>query len=573
MRLKTSMFCAIFVLINLSATAQHYLLVQAENEKAGEVLAGYSYKKSFFDSVAAQQQISKLVLALQDDGYLLAGVKELSSGADTTRVMLETGSRFRWAKLSAATVNKEWLNRTIWRQNAYTDKPFRYGRVSRLMRELVREAENNGYPFASVKLDSVQVDSTLLMANVQMEQGPYIIFDTLVVKGDVRLNPRFLGAFLGIRYGEPYSQQKVKDAVMLLQGLPYLKLQQEPELTFQNRQATLYLDLGNKKANIIDGVVGVLPDPQEEGRLLFTGQFDLLLQNPFGTGKKIELHWQRLDKNSQNLEAAYYHPHLFGSVISLDAGFSLLKEEENFVNRQLSLEMQMRQGAGNLIRLIARQKDSRLLGAAQDAGYAGFNLAQFGLGFTRQKLDDPVSPQRGYSFTMDFTGGKKNFRSVLYSQDSIQQALSGSAMQYRLTGQARYFLPIGQHLVWAHSLEAGFLEDENIYINDLYRLGGLSSLRGFREKSFFASDFVVSRLELRYLASRDTYLFGFYDQGRMEQMAGNLHVTDWPLGCGAGLSLGTNSGTFNFVYGAGKSGTQPLSFAQSQVHFGYVNRF
>ena len=573
MQLKASMFCLILVLISFSAVAQHFLLLKTEREEDQKVLATFSWKTRLPDSAAAGQQVHLLLKNLQENGYLLANVKELNTSHDTTKALFLIGSQFRLARLSADSIDKNWLNRTSWRQKSYLDKPFRYRQVSRLMQQLLEQAENSGYPFAAVKLDSVKIENSLLEARLQMEQGPYIIFDTIVVKGNAKVLPKFLAAHLGIRYGEPYSQEKVREVEGLIRSLPYLRMLGEPKVSFQNRQGTLYLDLGQKKSNVIDGVVGILPDPGEKGRMMFTGQFDLLLHNPFGTGKRIEMHWQRLNQLSQNLEAAYYHPYLFNSVLSLEAGFSLLKEEENFVNRQLKGELQMRQGANNTIRILAQQKDSRLLGAARSADFASFSLAQFGFGFSRQRLNDPLVPQRGYQLSMDVTGGRKNIRSLALNTDSLQQGLPGPGMQYRASGSFRYYRPLGQQLVWAHTLEAGLLADDRLFLNDMYRLGGLSSLRGFQEKSFFASDYVLSRMELRYLAGSDTYLFMFYDQSRMVQKQGNLHVTDWPLGCGAGLSLGTSSGTFNFVYGLGRSQMQPMSFTQSQVHFGYVNRF
>ena len=573
MMLKTSVFCLLLVLISFSVVAQHCLLVKTETEEGQKVLADFTYKSRLPDSAAARQQLQKLTRGLQENGYLLAAVKGLNVTPDTTRALLEVGEQFQLARLSAVGIDKNWLNRTSWRQKSYLDKPFRYQQVARLMKQLVEQAENSGYPFAAVKLDSVKLENTLLVAKLQMEQGPYIIFDTIVVSGSAKVSPEFLAAHLGIRHGQPYSQEKVREVEGLLRSLPYLRVRETPKVSFQNRQGTLYLDLEQKKSNVIDGVVGILPDPGEGGKLMFTGQFDLLLQNPFGTGKRVELHWQRLNPLSQNLEVGYYHPYLFKSVVSLEAGFSLLKEEENFVNRQLKGELQMRQGANNTIRVLAQQKDSRLLAAAQDASFASFRLAQFGFGFNRQRLNDPLVPQRGYQLSIGFTGGRKNIRSLAVQTDSLAQSLPGPGMQYRATGRLQYYQPLGPQLIWAHAVEAGFLADDRLYLNDMYRLGGLSSLRGFREKSFFASDYLLSRMELRYLAGSDTYLFMFYDQSRMVQKQGNLHVTDWPLGCGAGLSLGTSSGTFNFVYGLGRSRTQPISFTHSQVHFGYVNRF
>lgn len=572
MLLKFSLFSAFICLLGISASAQHHLLVKAAAEAEKKVLEKFSLPSGETDSAMVQGELRRLLNRLQEEGYLLASVSGLTFTPDSAIAFISTGSQFKWALLKPQGVEERWLNRTSWRRKSFTNKPFRYHEAARLLRELPEQAENGGYPFAAARLDSVKLENNMLEAHLRLDKGPLIVFDTIVLEGKSSISPRFLAAHLGIKPGEPYNHEKAEAAADRLGNLPYIRLQEAPKISFQNEQATLYLRLNDKKANILDGIIGLLPDPEKEGKMMFTGQFDLQLQNPFGGGKDIGLHWQRLNRNSQNLEASYLHPYLFGSAMSLFSGFSLLKEEEKFVNRQLDLEARFRHGIHNMLKVLVLQKDSRLLTGATETGYGSFRLSQLGLGFSRTRLQNPMLPRRGYSLSFSFLGGEKDVRS-LPNAAGQGTALPGKSMQYRVQGDLGYYIPLGRHIVWAHQLQTGMLSGKNLFINDLFRPGGLSSLRGFREKSFFVSDYALSRLELRYLAGEETFLFLFYDQAWMEQPAGNLHVNDWPLGFGTGLSLGTNSGTFNFVYGLGKAESQPLNFSQSQVHFGYVNRF
>lgn len=573
MPLKFSWFIILFSLICAQASAQHNLQVETEKAEERKALETLAYERQPADSLAARMEVSRLIQALQEEGYLLAHSLSFRADKDSSRAIISPGPAFRWARLQQGNVENAWLSKTSWRQREYALRPFRYQQVARLMQQLIRQAENAGYPFAALRLDSIQVDSTFLEARLQMDKGPFMVFDTLELEANSRLSAKFLSIHLGIRPGEAYNQQKVAEIEGRLRNLSYLSLQQAPKVSFQNEQATVFLDLRNKKSNVLDGIVGLVPDPGQAGKMLLTGQLDLLLQNPFGGGKELALHWQRLNRQSQNLELTYHHPYLMGSPLSFNMGFKLLKEEENFVNRELNLETQFRQGAYNTLSLLISQKDARLLSGAEDDLLAGFSLWQYGLGFKRQRLDDPFMPKRGYRLSLDLMAGQKKIRAIASLADSARQAVGPGSVQIRATAGFAYFQPLGKRLVWAHRLKGGFLEDEQLFLNDLYRLGGLSTLRGFREKEFFAANYLLSNLELRYLAGSQTYLFLFYDQLWMEQRAGNLHVNDWPLGFGSGLSLGTKSGTFNFVYGLGRSGTQPLNFSKSQVHFGYLNRF
>lgn len=587
MRLKISLFMVVLFLgqwasgqSSLPAPAEpssagagrHYLHIEV-TEGGAELPRQFSYAPQQQGRDAARLELKRFLHALHEEGYLLAEVLAVRAGEDSTKAVVNIGGQFGWARLGAGNVEPLWLQQTSWRQKSYRDKPFRYGEVSRLMQQLLRQAENSGYPFAAIKLDSIRFDSLQLDAELQLAKGPYIKFDTLVLRGNAPLSVSFLSSHLGIKAGEPFRQDYVDAVAGRLRALPYIKLLKDPSLTFQNEQATLYLELADKRANVLDGIVGLMPHPQHAGRMLLTGQLDLLLQNPFRTGKRIELHWQRLSEQSQNLETAYYHPYLWRSPLSLALGFRLLKEEERFVNREFLLEADLRQGIYNTVRLLLQQKDARLLSGAEGAHYASFRLEQLGLGFSRQRLDDAVFPRDGHELSFSFTGGQKKIRSLAEGADLLTAAVPEKSMQYRAMARFAYFRPLSERMVWAHVLEGAGVADKSLFLNDMFRLGGLSSLRGFPEKSFFVSHYALSRLELRYLAGGDSYLFLFYDQALTRQSFINLHQNDWPMGIGSGLSLGTNAGIFNFVYGLGKSENQALSFVYSQVHFGYVNRF
>ena len=575
MRLRISLFVWCCCISLLEVVAQHTLQVKASAEKDHQLLKNYSYNPKPEGSEAAEVEIKELLSALRADGYLLADTISVFRSKDSIIALLEAGKQFRWARLEQGNVEPELLRQTLYRRKLFDSSPFSYVQVTRLMEQILRVSENGGYPFAAVQLDSIALEENVLQASLALDKGPFIVFDTLEQVEKQLLRPKFLSVHTGIRPGEPYSQQKLEQVADRLRQLPYIKLQDVPHVSFQNNQATLHVELEARQANRIDGIIGLVPDAQQAGRYLLTGQFDLLLQNPFRTGKRIELHWQRLNKASQNLEVAYFHPYVLKSPVSVALGFELLKEAEAFVNRQLRVEAQLQQGPYNTISLLLQQKDARLLGEAAGKDYASFQLQQYGLGYSRHRLDSWQLPRRGYEFSAEATAGRKKIRSLPpgVEDDSSSIQAGNVNMQYRAGGRFAYYQPLGQQWVLAHQLEAGLMADEQLFLNDLYRLGGLNSLRGFREKSFFASDYALSRLELRWLAGASTYFFGFYDQAWMQYSSGNLHLNDWPLGLGAGLNLGTNAGTFNFIYGLGSMREQPLGFAHSQVHFGYINRF
>lgn len=116
------------------------------------------------------------------------------------------------------------------------------------------------------------------------------------------------------------------------------------------------------------------------------------------------------------------------------------------------------------------------------------------------------------------------------------------------------------------------MRNENLFLNDFFRIGGLKSIRGFNENFFYARSFGYFNLEQRLFFERSSYLMVFVDGGILENPY-FANPMDYPVSFGAGLNLETGSGIFRFIYGVGKSDLQPLEFSYSRIHFGYLARF
>jgi hemolysin activation/secretion protein len=111
-----------------------------------------------------------------------------------------------------------------------------------------------------------------------------------------------------------------------------------------------------------------------------------------------------------------------------------------------------------------------------------------------------------------------------------------------------------------------------IYQNEAFRIGGLSTLRGFNEEELFVTSFMTTTIEYRYLLERNSALFAFFDQAFYENSSAN-HLTDMPFGFGGGFSFGTNLGIFSISYGLGKQLNNPILVRNGKVHFGYIAYF
>jgi hemolysin activation/secretion protein len=119
----------------------------------------------------------------------------------------------------------------------------------------------------------------------------------------------------------------------------------------------------------------------------------------------------------------------------------------------------------------------------------------------------------------------------------------------------------------------GWVQSPSLYRNELFQLGGYKLLRGFDEESIYASSYLVSTLEYRYLLGMNSYFFVFTDLGFTANNSSMGNTTNNFLGAGVGIAFETTAGFFNMSLAAGKRDDTKFNLRQTKIHLGYVNYF
>ena len=120
---------------------------------------------------------------------------------------------------------------------------------------------------------------------------------------------------------------------------------------------------------------------------------------------------------------------------------------------------------------------------------------------------------------------------------------------------------------------AGMYSDTDFYENELFKIGGINSLRGFDEQSIFSSTYSVFTIEPRLLIGKNSAIYIFGDIAWYESKLTDNQSSDTPYGFGLGLNIDTKAGIFKLNYAMGKQFNNPVKFSDSKVHFGFSARF
>jgi len=519
-------------------------------------------KQSFLDS---------LKNVFIGNGFLEVSLTELRINQDSSKIEFILGERYFWKSINTAEIPQMIQNNLPTLKANQND-------LTSWMKQVVLESENLGYPFAQIRLSEVTKVGDSLAGKIFFEPGPLINWDSLEIVGQSKTQQKYLQRLVGINPGTPFSQSELNQTVQLIRKSPYFTLVEEPKVYFQIKTAKPSFNLKDRNSNVFDGIIGLLPNENEPGKMLITGQVDLELYHLAGKGRDISLNWQRLNIQTQSLDLSAKESFLFNSPLDLKVGFHLLKQDTTFLNRYFSLDFGYGFSNSGYLSFFAKRQASDLISTSQYQEnltlpeVADYRWNQYGIQYEMNLLDDPFTPRRGWYLQTEFSAGNKK---ILQNTGIPVEAYTGldlNTPQYQGKLAIEKHFPISSNYgLWFRG-SGGFMRNENLFLNDFFRIGGLKSIRGFNENFFYARTFSYFNLEQRLFFDQSSFLMIFVDGGILENPYFADEI-DYPISFGAGLNLETGSGVFRFIYGVGKSNIQPLEFSYSRIHFGYVARF
>jgi len=536
-------------------------------------------RNTFPDSISALRTAESLKAKLIGMGYISVYIDK-KTAKDTCTYIINSGKQYKWKQLTTRNIEPNWLDyaglkKANLEQEVFSFKGFT-GRINRLL----NYAENNGYPFAQISVVEAMIENNEISAVLELNKGDLIVIDSLVLNKEAKISHSFLRNYLGIKSGDRYSEQKIRRISKRLSELTFLEQTNPPYIIFVPGSADIHLGIRNKKASRFDGIIGVMPDPAKEGKVNVGGEFSVLLHNSFGRAEKLGFQWRKLQASSQQLDVVLNYPCILNSAFGIDFQLNLLKHDTLYINVDRKIGVQYLFGGNTFIEGYARLKQSDIIStdalkyAQTLPEYADISNQSYGLRLNVEKLDYRLNPSKGYHFYINADAGMKKIKinpslpEVLYDGMELQSA------QYQVNAEGSYFFNIWKNYVIKPHFSTGYLLGENLFANELFRLGGFKRLRGHDEDAFLVSAYALTSLEIRLILEKNSVLFAFadyaYTESRIKDKE-NEFIRPW--GIGMGMNFETRAGIFSFAYGLGATENRPLDLRSGKVHVGFLNFF
>lgn len=123
---------------------------------------------------------------------------------------------------------------------------------------------------------------------------------------------------------------------------------------------------------------------------------------------------------------------------------------------------------------------------------ADFRYNSYGATFAIHRVDDIIMPKQGWQATSTFGIGNKRILENTGIPPELYQEIEKTSLQYYFQTNAAFYYRWRQNLGLKLGVNAGDMDNSNLLLNDLFRLGGLQSIRGFNENYFIPTDTFIS---------------------------------------------------------------------------------
>jgi len=576
---------------SLKANSQSiHLVISTTSPSENKTIDSLSVKTLFLNSLQCKQYLNELIPLLNAKGFIAASIDRIKEKKDTIAIEMFIGKKYQWRNIAISNEDSLLLTQLGINDNWYKSKPINPQLIENVQKRILNYFLNNGYPFATIAFDSVQLlPNELISAKLSIKRGILYKMDSIRIYGTAKISTNFLYHYLDISPRSLFSLEKLNKINERLLQLPYLQQTDNWTLTMLGGSYLLNLYLAPKKNNQLNVIAGFLPaNQQQDGKLLFTGEANIYLKNSFGAGEALALNWQQLQASSPRLNFIFQKPYLFQSNYGVDLGFDLYKKDSAYLNITSKIGLQYLSTARKTATIALQSFSTNVLTIDTLSVLANKRLpdiidvrhTNILLEYLFENTNYKPNPLKGFNYNLVIAVGNKRIKknnSVLqlkkddFNYASLYDSIKLVSYQFKIKTAIEKYLPVGKQSTIKLAGNVGWLESPNYFRNELFQIGGHKLLRGFDEESIFANKYAVGIVEYRYLLGRNAFINGFADLAITENAV--MNTTNQFIGTGIGLAFEAKQGIINISFAVGKRNDLPFNARQSKIHISFVSTF
>jgi len=519
------------------------LKIYSVNKNEATILKKINFKRNHIDSISVKFEINSISKYLKNIGYFTNTIDSIERTDNNYSVYYSLNDK----------INQSEIYIELEDQYLFSDFKIKNNIISvateniqTLLLNISRKLDLEGKSFSKIQLKNIKIKNKKLFAHLSIKTSLKRIINKVVIKGYDDFPKSFLKNHFKIKANTVFNEKKIKSISEISKNIEFVSEIKSPEVLFTKDSTFLYMYLKKRNNNSFDGLINFAT--KENGDLLLNGNIDLELSNILNTGEKFMLYWNKIANERQEFQIALKTPYIFNSKITPELSFSIYKQDSTFLNTKF---------------------DSRIFYNLNTKIKLGLTYNSESSNNLDENIKNNIEPFSNYflGFQFDFIIPKNDFffndKFVLKINPSIgeRNLNSNTINQLKIETITSYLWDLNsRNSIYIRNTN-GFLNSETYLDNELFRIGGPTSIRGFNEQSIFVNQYIIFNVEYRFLTSEKSYLYTITDFAEITNIKNNNNLTSF----GLGFLFKTKNSLININSSVGRSGNEKLNFKSAKL--------
>ena len=538
------------------------LKFKAQDSISQSTLDSLDLNATFINYLNLKKEVDALHNTLETNGFIENEMRSLQKKNDSTYIALyHLGPKYKSIQLFYSEKDfskKELLQVSKKVTESYFVLPF--NTIASSITKLNYLKTESGNAFARIKLENItKKKNRSLSANIILLKGVSRTIDSIKVKGYEKFSKSHIKYYAGIKKENKFNKSKLIEKSNILNSLGFVSVTKPPEILFKKDSTIVYLYLKKEKNNLFDGILGFATD-EDSQKLIFNGYLNLELNNNLNFGEEFLLNYKADGNDQQNFKAKLTVPYLFKTPFGLITELKIFKRDSTFSTSDQLIK----------VRYQINTTSKSYLGFK---GYESSNLRKDNS--TNIDVEDYTSKfiLVGLSYTKTQNNILFPIKSIFNLDTEIGSRENDNTNESQI--KASLLLHTIFNLNYKNSIylknNTKLLNSENYFTNELFRFGGINSIRGFNENSIDASFYSALNSEYRYQINQDIYVHSIVDFAYFENEIIALKQKLYSFGIGIGLQ--TTAGIIKFSIANGNTENQDFNFSNTKIHISILSKF
>ena len=512
---------------HLTFGQKNELILVAKDTIQNRIVSEIYHTKKHLQKKDALDEIDRILQQVKKRGFFTARIDSISKTNKELIGYLDLGKKINEIII---VTKKDNTNGII--DSGIDSIKIKTREFSDLTNQLLEQIDRKGNSFSEITYVNPLLKNDTLFLEMKISNSSSRKIDKVITRGYEDFPEKFISKYFLINKNTVFSKQKLNQVSALSNKLDFIKEKKAPEVLFKKDSTHLYLFLDKIGTSSFDGLVNFSSKENGKG-LLLNGNLDLKLNNTFNTGEKFEIIWNKVSDEKTDFKINSYVPYILNSKFSTTLEFYLYRQDSTFINTNFELKTDYSINQKSHASILYSSEKSNYLLDISNNDLASYSNYFIGLGYELKKSSTSNLYKYKNGLNLNLTIGKRKT-----DRESINQLKFHFSAFANVQINNRGYLNIKN--------ESGLLTSKNYLLNELFRIGGANSIRGYNEQSIFTNGYSFSNIEFRYSLDTSSYLYSITDLGVYKENTTNKIKK--LLGIGAGYRFRINNNLVNLGY-------------------------